>query len=198
MKNRVDIDTAAINAITSDDEATMATAISNSVGMLLLALQQTYLGDTPNEKDWNDFCSNHEKFLTNLTVNDLVKNDDSSDYKQTLQQEFSNQFSADIEFILITTNEETSWLDRVTLHVLNENAIATEVTYVFPLRSVLSLVVAALIDDASFSCHYEGTDNEQFNQATADRPLRLLSLLRCLNYIRQEGICHQGVRNALV
>jgi hypothetical protein len=199
MKNHSEENTIIKKLISkAGEEATMNQPFSNSAGMVILALQQNYLGQTPSQEEWDEFYSKCELTLRQLTIADFLKSDDTFEYQQTLQSELECSLRDSIDYILTRTNEKSNQFDYVTLYLLNENGTYSNVMHVFSLKYVLALVVKAHTDDARFACRYEGSAEERLEKAAADRPLRLLSLFRCFKKIQQEGICHQGIRNALI
>lgn len=177
-----------VNRFIQNAENTMSTEISNSIGMVILKLATNYFkNDTTPETLFLQCRQQLEQIMQGK--NTIGIKDDIID----------ESMRNSIIYILKKTNEVINDLDKVTLfqydHSLNEYK---ELTYVFPLKQVLTLVWIALNDDKQFLHHYEGTDHARLIQAQKDKPLRLLSFFRCLDGIMHEPRCHQGVRHALV
>lgn len=164
-----------ISNISENREATMSSVVSNSVAMVILKLIDTYLGNNPSKEAVNqlyhDAIETCRKFL----------------FEDSL-----------IAYIQGQMNETVGWLDKVTVYVLKDNDGYSTNTISLPLNIVFPLVVKACLDDSKFTQHYEGEPEEKFQQAQADQSNRLLSLAHCLAFAKQKGICHQGLRNALV
>lgn len=166
---------AIISNISSNNEATMSQVASNSIAMVILTLQDTYLGKNPSEE-----------LVKQLQV----------DAMKTLES-----VSPCVDFMTYIQNtmqEKINRVDQVTVLVLDKDNEYKQQTILLPLKIVLPLLIKASADDGKFVQNYEGTAQEQLQQAQADQPNRFLSLVNCLIDAERGGICHQGLRNALV
>ena len=173
-----------IQSIISNPQATHNQVVVNSVAKALLQLRHHYY---PNPQDLESDYIKCVDLLNSLTVHDFIKGNVEPD------PALATELPALIQFLINKTKESIDHnLDIVTLY----NGESEERISLI-MRDVVTLVVKALLDDEKFAHSYEGSFDERLAQAQADRPLRLLSLFKCLQRLRI-GICNTGCRNELV
>lgn len=170
----------AISRIIENREATMGVVVSCSVATALLELKARYWGENPTKEKMDSGLS---ECLASLRA-----------LPQTLPQYAA--YKPDLDFIIEKTKEADSGLDQVSLYFPEVG----QRTVKLPLREVLPLVWMATNDNPQFMHHYKKIEGESGKLAAAKEDFsksRALTFLNCLRELRA-GVCHHGVRNALV
>lgn len=169
---------AAIHHFISHSQSTHNIAVTNSVGVAILALKKRYFGNNPTETNVNQHLQQCTREL-----------------KRFAEAKETESLKPNIDFILAKIKEPLDpHLDRVTLITPS----GQEESYGFHLSEVLTLVWLALKDHAQFTHHYEGTAEEKQRAAENDYKERLINFWTCLERIRTDRVCHHGNRNELM
>lgn len=202
LKN-TDNDNAILRHITNNPEATMNYIASNSIGKAILDLKNRYFGPSPDEETVLLMCEKCIQEFKCLEVQNFLFF--SMQFYNEIKLEIEKQLDRLKNKLIGHINEPVSALDTLSLYLpvdeqKNYDPASKKfdaVQIVMPLREVFTLFWLACHDDSGYMQHYTGTSEEQFQQARADLPKRLLSFFRCMQRI-QSGICHQGIRNELI
>lgn len=199
QRKDIDRDSSIVSAITSNEQATHNQVVSNSVGMTVLHLRSYYLGKIPTQEALDQHYETCIDKLRALKVSDFFKpGDEEKPENAALKKEIAEQSASLIDYIVTQANQPSyPELDCVTLFIKGDDDIYKEETYELPLRVVLPLLLTACNDSDKFKHNYSGSEEQKLQLAEEDKPLRLLSLFRCLQRARA-GICHTGVRNELI
>ena len=180
-----------IQELISNSQSTHKTVAVNSIAMALRKLMFNYnITEITSVEQYeqNDEYNQCVARLSSLTVNDFFKANVAQD--PILVSEINANLSSVIQYIIAKTKEPFSYdFDIVTIY----NG-TTDERVLLPLGTVFILIVTSIYDHQKFAHSYQGTEEECLLQATADLPMRLLSLFKCLQRIKI-GICHTGIRH---
>jgi hypothetical protein len=179
-------ETEIIKQFIENPQNTHRAVIANSVGMAILFLKKTYLKETYIEADII------EKYAHCIEAMKLVVKDN---HKRQLG----------VDFVISASTEALNEYDQVHLYLPdNQDTNGTtykKQTHTVSLTHAIPLIWLALNDHEKFAhdINYPAlSKDQQFTRARGDYNKRLDNFFSLLIDLRNNNLCHQGIRNEIV